>query len=83
MVKRKKLWFSPKSHSGWSKSQSSTTRRRKLLESTDKRKSLHNRIVSSGRKILALANVTNDKPTERLARQDAIYFFRKAKQKKK
>jgi len=83
VVKRKILWFSPKSHSGWSKSQSTTTRRRKLLESTDKRKSLYNRLISAGRKIQALANVTKDTTTKKLAKQDAVYFFRKAKQKKK
>ena len=76
---RKKLWFKPKSHSGWSKKQTATTRRRKLLTSTDKRKSLHDRYISAGRKIQALANVTKDVITKRLAKQDAIYFFKKAK----
>jgi len=82
-VKRKKLWFNPKSHSGWSKSQTATTRRRKLLSSTIKSKSFHDRYVAAGRKIQSLANVSRDKRTSELARKDAIYFFRKAKQKKK
>lgn len=83
MVKRKILWFSPRSHSDWKKTQSATNRRRKLLSSTDKRKSLHDRFVSAGRKIQALANVTKSKETEKKARSDALYFFRKARQKKK
>jgi len=82
VVKIKKLWFNPKSHSGWSKSQPATTRRRKLLSSTIKSKSFHDRYVAAGRKIQSLANVTKDKPTKRIARQDAMYFFRKAKKNK-
>lgn len=82
MVRRKKYWFNPKTHTFWRKMQSSTTRRRKLLESTDKRKSMHNRYVAAGRKIQSLANVTKDKATETKARSDAMYFFRKARSKK-
>lgn len=79
---RKKYWFNPKSHSEWKKSQTATTRRRKLLASTDKRKSIHDRYVSAARKIQALANVTKDLSTKRKAKSDAMYFFRKAKPKK-
>jgi len=83
MLKRKILWFSPKTHTFWRKTQSATTRRRKLLASTDKRRSLYDRFISSARKIQALANVTKDMATKKLAKQDAIYFFRKAREKKK
>ena len=79
MPKRKEKWFKPEKHRGWRKSQSATTRRRKLLGSTDKRKSLRDRYVEAGRAIQALANVTKDKRTAELARRDANYFFGKVK----
>jgi hypothetical protein len=72
-----KKWFKPKKHSGWKKNQKSTTRRARLLNTTDKRKTMKNRYLEAGRKALALANVTKDKPTERIARADAMYFFKK------
>ena len=74
-----KRWYKPKTHSGWKKNQSPTTRRSKLLSSTKKSTSMHKRYVSAGRKIQALANVTKDKSTESKARVDANYFFKKAK----
>ena len=80
MTKRKSYWFHPKTHTGWKKTQSATTRRRKLLSATDKRMSLHDRYVNAGRKAIALANVTKDPATKRKARADANYFFRKARQ---
>ena len=78
-----KKWFSPKSHSGWKKSQKPSTRRSKLLESTNKSMTMHNRYLSAGRKSLSLSNVTADKPTAKKAHIDAMYFFRKAKKKSK
>jgi len=77
-----KKWFKPKKHSGWRKSQKSATRRAKLLAATDKRKSLDSRYLSAGRKAQALANVTEDKQTAKLAGLDARYFFAKAKKRK-
>jgi len=74
---RKKKWFKPKKHRGWSKSQKATTRRRKLLNSTDKRKSMHDRYLEAGKAIQALANVTQDSATRRAAKADAKYFFDK------
>lgn len=79
---KKKLWYLPKTHSGWEKTQSTETRRSKLMASTDKRLSMHDRLVQAGRKIQSLANVTKDKPTEAKARADAMYFFRRAEKKK-
>ena len=72
-----KKWFNPKKHSGWKKTQKPTTRRAKLLAVTDKRKSMKKRYLSAGRKAQALANVTTDKTTEKLAKSDAKYFFKK------
>lgn len=79
--KVKKLWFSPGTSTGWTKKQKPTTRRSKLLASTDKRMSMHDRYVQAGRKIQALCNVTKDTQTRAVARTDALYFFRKAKKK--
>lgn len=81
-MRSKKKWFKPKKETGWSKTQSPSTRRRKLLESTDKRKSPHDRYVEAGRRIQALANVTEDKATAKRAKQDADYFFKKAQKTK-
>ena len=75
----KKKWFKPKDHTKWKKTQKASTRRARLLASTDKRKTMHNRYLEAGRKALSLANVTQDKPTEELARADAKYFFKKLK----
>jgi hypothetical protein len=72
MAKKKVYWFSPQRESGWRKNQSTNTRRRKLLDATDKRLSLHSRYVQAARMIQSLANVTKDKPTERKARADAV-----------
>jgi len=74
-----KKWYNPKKHTGWRKSQKPSTRRAKLLASTDKRKTMHKRYLEAGRRILALANVTEDKVTEKKARADANYFFDKLK----
>lgn len=46
----KKKWFSPKSHSGWHKSNAPVTRRRKLLESVPKNWTMHRRYVTAGKK---------------------------------
>jgi len=78
-VGKVKKWFKPKEHTGWRKTQSPATRRRKLLAAADKRKSLHNRYLEAGRKAQALANVTKDSATRRTATADANYFFRKLK----
>jgi len=75
-------WFKPGKHTGWKKSQSTATRRRHLLDATDKRKSLDARYLEAGRRSQALANVTEDKRTSELAGRDARYFFAKAKKQK-
>ena len=75
---RKKKWFDPQKERGWSKTQKASTRRTNLLDSTDKRKTLHNRHVEAGKAIQALANVTKDSETKRKANLDAKYHFRMA-----
>ncbi len=75
----KDKWFDPQKHTGWHKSQKASTRRRYLLDSTDKRKSLHDRYLEAGRRIQALANVTQDPQTHIIAGRDARYFFSKIK----
>lgn len=83
-MKRKIKWFSPpKSHSGWRKSQSTTTRRRRLLDASDKRFSLYHRFIFAGKKMLAISNVTKDPTTKRLSKSDSVYFFSKARRIKK
>lgn len=82
MTKQKIKWFKPKKETGWKKSQKASTRRKKLMATTDKRRSLHDRYVEAGRRIQALANVTEDKGTEKKARADAKHFFSKAKKRK-
>ena len=75
-----KRWAKFDTATGWSKTQPSSTRQRKMFSSTNKRLSLHDRYVQAGRRLVQLANVTTDKPTEIKARADAHYFFRKAKE---
>jgi hypothetical protein len=72
-------WFKPRKHTGWDKDQSAATRRKHLMASTPKSFSLHRRRLQAGRRAQALANVTRDKKTEKLAKQDAEYFFKKLK----
>lgn len=74
-----KKWFKPQKHTGWDKDQKPTTRRMLLMKSTDKRKPLKERYLEAGRRAQALANVTQDKATEKDARADAKYFFAKVK----
>lgn len=72
-----KKWYKPSKEMGWSKSQSTTTRRRKALKA---HKGSH---LSAGRALQSLANVTTDKPTATKARADAKYFFKRHKETKK
>lgn len=79
--KVKKKWFISGKNTGWGKKQNPTTRRSKLLASTDKRMSMYHRYIQAGRKIIALHNVTKDAQTKAVAKTDALYFFGKAKKK--
>lgn len=75
-------WFKPEKHTGWDKDNKASTRRKKLLATTDKRRTIHNRYLEAARRIQALANVNQDKETQRKANADAEYFFRKARKTK-
>ena len=76
---KKEKWYKPKKITGWRKTQSAETRRRKLMESTDKRLTMNNRNIQAGRRAQALSNVQQDERTKQLAKNDAIYFFTRAK----
>jgi hypothetical protein len=76
-------FFEPKRHTGWKKTMAPTTRRSKLLNATDNKKSMHDRYVEAGRMIQELANVTTDEETKIKAKEDADYFFEKAKETEK
>ena len=76
-------FFEPKRHTGWEKTMAATTRRGKLLDATDDKKPMHDRYVEAGRMIQKLANVTTDEETKTKAKEDAGYFFEKAKETEK
>jgi len=71
-MKRVKLWFHPKTHSGFRKSKSyrENIRTLKRRYGTTKKGLLH-----SARAMLALSNVTKDRETKRKARKLAEYFL--------
>lgn len=81
-MKRTIKFFDPKTHTGWKKKQSTETRRRNVISTTDKRLTMHDRYVQAGRKLNQLSNVSQDDRTAELSRRDALYFFRKAKKTK-
>jgi hypothetical protein len=68
-------FYHPKVEMGWHKGQSATTRRRLAL------KAHGGDNLATARALQALANVTTDSTTARLARQDALYFYGKHKKK--
>ncbi|MCD6317951.1 hypothetical protein J7M02_02660 [Candidatus Aerophobetes bacterium] len=76
-MRRVKKWFKPKGHIGWSKDMSAKERRRIAL------KAKRGNYLKTARALLALANVTKDKETEKKARADAMYFFKMHKKRKK
>jgi len=80
---RKAVMKKPPYHLDWKKTQSTKVRRANAIASRPSNWTLKKRKLSAGRALIALANVTKDKKTERLARRDASYFFRKLKGGKK
>lgn len=85
-----KKWFEeavqarpPNTLGGWMKGQQASARRRKALASRPKNWSLDRKRRSAGRALQALANVTRDRRTEQVARQDARHFFSKLKSKRR
>lgn len=77
MARDPKKWYTHAKHTGWRKTQQASTRRAKLLASTPKNWTSARRYGLAGRRAQALANVTQDKQTARLADADAQYFFDK------
>jgi len=76
-------FFEPMRHTGWEKTQEPATRRSELLNATDKNKSMHDRYVQAGRMTEELSNVTTDEETKIKGKEDAEYFFERAKETKK
>lgn len=68
-----------KNLNGWSKKQTANVRRQRALGSRPSNYPKRKRLVSAGRALQALANVTQDRATKKIAKSDAEYFFRKAK----
>jgi len=67
----KEKWFHPETEdTGWHKDEPVGKRRVRILSAHKGDK------VATGRSMVALANVTQDKETEKEARKDAEYFFR-------
>ncbi len=62
-------WYEPKTEMGWSKSQGAETRRRRALSAHKGSR------LSAARALGALANVTTDSATKRLAKADSQYFY--------
>ncbi|RKX66379.1 MAG: hypothetical protein DRP42_03275 [Tenericutes bacterium] len=80
----KRKWFKkavykrkPNTLGGWHKWQSARTRRRYALASRPRGWSLKTRYLFAARALQALANVTQDPETKRVATADAKYFYRK------
>lgn len=67
---------------GWSKKLPASTRRRRALASRPKNWSLKRKYLSTARALQALANVTKDRATKRVALIDAMYFYKKYRQAK-
>ncbi len=73
-VRHNNKWFHAGRSLGWDKDDSQAKRRRAALASR------HGNNLKAGRALQALANVTMDPETERKARSDAAYFFRRHKE---
>jgi len=68
-LKKKEKWFSPSVILGWSKRDPAHLRRYRA------KRAHKGDNLATGRALQALANVTIDKTTKKLARADAQYFF--------
>lgn len=66
---KRERWYNPTTEMGWRKDQKAGVRRRKALSAHGGDK------LATARALQALANVTTDKTTKKLARSDALYFF--------
>jgi len=77
MTKVKKKFFEPGKPLGWSKSDGQAKRRAAALASRK------GNALRTAKALMALANVTQDRETERKSRADALYFYRMHKKYKK
>ena len=78
MAKKKTVkWFEKGEPTGWQKGDTQAQRRRVALASHK------GKLLPTARSLMALSNVTQDKETARLARQDANYFYALYKDKQK
>jgi len=68
-----KRWYKPKVTMGWEKDMPMAKRRRLALQAHS------GDILATGRALQALANITTDRATQKAARADALYFFKKLK----
>lgn len=88
-MEKVKKWFqkamakSPFTLSGWKKTQKAAIRRRIALSSRPKSWSMKKRYISVSRALQSLANVTKDKITKKIAKQDSEYFLKKYRKLKK
>lgn len=74
---RQEKWYSSSTVTGWHKTQKASTRHQLALRA-------HKRnYLSTARALQALANVTTDKQTKKLARTDALYFYDMHRKEKK
>ena len=64
-------WYHPTVETGWRKTDTAETRRRKALRAHGGDE------LAAARGLQSLANVTLDTATKRLARADALYFYRR------
>ena len=82
MAKKVVKWFKPKRHSGFDKVRSVAWNLSTMYRNTPKRWTPYRRWLRVGRQAQALANVTQDRETERKARKVAQLAFQKAKASK-
>ena len=67
---KSKRWYEPQVRTGWEKTQPESVRRVNVQMAHGGNE------LASARAMQALANVTTDRETRRLAREDARYFYR-------
>jgi len=75
IINNKERFFHPGKPLGWKKSDSQDKRRRIALRNRN------GDLLATARALMALANVTQDKETERKARADSKYFYTQYKRK--
>ena len=75
-MRNKEKWYKPSVTSGWNKRDPAHLRRYRAKHAHKGDN------LAAGRALQALANVTTDKTTKKLARADAQYFFDEHKKEK-